>query len=451
MSHLSFGRFDRLLCLPSFNSSSSSANDVYRFNFAGVGVLALPYALSNVGIVPGLFLLVAVGLATLSSYTLLLRTKRLTGHSSYEALSLHLFGPALSTLVKCVIILGTIAALTAYLTIIADSTQKFFINLLPDEHPLVAFLDKKTILAVALFIVVPLSLTRRIESLTWTSTVSLMPLLYLMALLAIYFVEQRSRENGDDEDVDLTRSAPLFNSNLFIALPICTFAFSSQVGSIPIFSEMEKLYGATQRDMLKVAAISIGASFFFYAFCGILGLLTFAEIQPNIVLSFDRSAAVDILLVSMIISVALGYPFSLFPCRDSLQSLFFAGHRETRRRTVLLTLGIISVSYLIASFVSYLGPSSYAPAHYCVFRNSSPEQTSLSSVLSLSGGFTGTITGYILPSAFYLKATKEESFKSDRYRILATTVVVLGSTTGFLTTWITISGFMSNSSSSVAD
>eukprot|EP01122_Echinamoeba_exundans_P011009 TRINITY_DN4243_c0_g1_i1.p1 TRINITY_DN4243_c0_g1~~TRINITY_DN4243_c0_g1_i1.p1 ORF type:complete len:181 (+),score=6.78 TRINITY_DN4243_c0_g1_i1:113-655(+) len=180
--------------------------------------------------------------------------------------------------------------------------------------------------------------------------------------------------------------------------------------------------------MLQVAIISISSSFFFYAFCGILGLLTFANaVHPNIVLSFDKSPAVDILLVSMIISVALGYPFSLFPCRDSIQSLLFPGHRESRRRTVILTLIIVSISYSIASF------------------------TSFSSILSLSGGFTGTITGYILPSAFYLKATKDISMFKDRFRILATLVLVLGSIAGFLTTSITIMGFLRGSATSSID
>jgi solute carrier family 38 (sodium-coupled neutral amino acid transporter), member 11 len=314
----------------------------------GVGVLSLPYALKNVGIITGLFLLLLVGCGTISSYTLLLKTKRLTGHASYESLSLYLFGPTVSNFIKCIIILGTIAALTAYLTIIADSSQKYLLDFLDPDSSLVGLVDKKIILALAMIIIVPLSLTKRIESLTWTSTLSLMPLFYLMGLLLVYFL---NKDTSSEQDTPT--SVPLFAPNFFVALPICTFAFSSQVGSIPIFAEMEQHYGATQSHMLKVAIISIGSSFFFYAVCGILGLLTFADaVHPNIVLSFDKSPAVDVLLVSMIISVALGYPFSLFPCRDSIQSLLFPGHRESRRRTVILTLIIVAISYSIASFVS---------------------------------------------------------------------------------------------------
>lgn len=163
--------------------------------------------------------------------------------------------------------------------------------------------------------------------------------------------------------------APLFASNVFVALPICTFAFSSQVGSIPIFAEMEQQYGATQKHMLQVAIISIGSSFFFYATCGILGLITFGSaVQSNIVLSFGKSFTVDILLLSMIVSVALGYPFSLFPCRDSIQSLLFSGRRETRQRTVILTLCIVLISYLIASFVSF---ANRHPKN-CAFFHASP-------------------------------------------------------------------------------
>lgn len=68
-------------------------------------------------------------------------------------------------------------------------------------------------------------------------------------------------------------------------------------------------------------------------------------------ISMGHGVAVDILLVSMVISVVLGYPFSIFPCREAIDQLLFSGRQPSYIRTVIETIVIIGVTYCIAALV----------------------------------------------------------------------------------------------------
>jgi hypothetical protein len=62
--------------------------------------------------------------------------------------------------------------------------------------------------------------------------------------------------------------------------------------------------------------------------------------------------------------------------------------------------------------------------------------------LGLTGGFTATISGYILPSVFYLRAQKGVKFKKDKYKVLAIVLLILGTAAGIASTTVTIIDFV---------
>jgi amino acid permease len=116
---------------------------------------------------------------------------------------------------------------------------------------------------------------------------------------------------------------------------------------------LEEKYYANQYHMVKISIMAVLAGFLFYSIAGIFGILAYPlNILDNIMLSMGHSVAVDILLVSMVISVILGYPFTVFPCRQSIDQLLFPKREPHYLRTAIETLVIIVVSYCIAAFVS---------------------------------------------------------------------------------------------------
>jgi amino acid permease len=165
-------------------------------------------------LVIGLLLLILTGLGTILSYLLLLKSAQITGCNSYESLSHNLFGFYFSIFVKLLIILGTIASLTAYMSVVASSLGKFIRQFLVDNSQAV-FADPKVILAFALIIIIPLSLSKRINWLTWSSYVSILPLFYLLILEVVFFAMRASSGVLKNE-----ADVPMAKGGIFVAMPI---------------------------------------------------------------------------------------------------------------------------------------------------------------------------------------------------------------------------------------
>lgn len=66
----------------------------------GAGALSLPYAVSQMGLVPGVVLLVATAAATYHSISLLIAAMEATRLHSYEELTVHAFGQRMGVLVE---------------------------------------------------------------------------------------------------------------------------------------------------------------------------------------------------------------------------------------------------------------------------------------------------------------------------------------------------------------
>lgn len=176
----------------------------------------------------GIVMLIVTGLGTLASYVLLLQSAKLTQCNSYETISHNLFGRYFSVGVKILIIISSVASLTAYMSVIAGSMTKFIRQFL-EANATTPFVDPKVILAFALIIIIPMSLAKRITFLTWSSYVAILPLFYLLVLEVVFFAQKTNAGELKGTEV------PIAKGGIFVALPIFVFAYSSQLGAIPIF------------------------------------------------------------------------------------------------------------------------------------------------------------------------------------------------------------------------
>lgn len=138
-----------------------------------------------------------------------------------------LFGKYFAIFTKLIIILGSLASLTAYMGAVAASLAKFVRQFVSDPNS--PFVDPKVLLAFALIVIIPMCLSKRISWLTWSSFVSILPLFYLLVLEVVYFGIKTNHGELKGQEV------PLARGGVFVALPIFVFAYSSQTGAIPIF------------------------------------------------------------------------------------------------------------------------------------------------------------------------------------------------------------------------
>lgn len=136
-------------------------------------------------------------------------------------------------------------------------------------------------------------------------------------------------------------------------------------------------------------------------------------------INYGKGVPIDILLISMALSVVFGYPLMVFPCRDAIDNLFFPTRPKSYVRLAVESMLIITCTYAIAALIP-----------------------SFSTILGLSGSITKTTIAYILPPLFYLSASKEP-LKTDRLKWLSLILITLGSTAGALSAYITISDFVS--------
>jgi len=135
--------------------------------------------------------------------------------------------------------------------------------------------------------------------------------------------------------------------------------------------------------------------------------------------------AIDILLIAMIVSVILGYPLVVFPCRESIDRLIFPGRDASYARLVVITFAVITITYTIAALIP-----------------------SFSAILGLSGALTKTAIGYILPPLFYMMA-KPGQLKKTKSKIMALVVLILGSGAGIASAIATIINFAQGTKSDV--
>jgi len=252
-------------------------------------------------------------------------------------------------------------------------------------------------------LIIPMGFIRNIDSLAFTSSVSLLPMGYLL-ILQIYFLSS----GGIASDI------PAFRSDIFAALPIIIFSFSSQQALFPLYEEI-KQQGRVSKHVRRVVNISIVSSGVIYAMAALLGFLQFPDtVDGNVMLSYPRGVAVDVLLFSMAISTILSYPVILYPCRFNVDKLVWGDKPLTYQRFVSVNIAIILVAFVVAVAVP-----------------------SFATILQLFGSVTSTAIGFVLPSVFYLKLSPL-TLRKDFRQVLAWALMVVGTVCGMISAVLTL-------------
>lgn len=91
----------------------------------GAGALSLPHAVSAMGLIPGLVLLMITALATQFSIVLLVACLSVTNARSFEDLSVMLFGKVTGHLVEASIIVFCFGTCVAYTVAVGDILNPF--------------------------------------------------------------------------------------------------------------------------------------------------------------------------------------------------------------------------------------------------------------------------------------------------------------------------------------
>ncbi|XP_015074470.1 amino acid transporter AVT6C-like [Solanum pennellii] len=384
----------------------------------GAGIMSVPATLKVLGVIPAFVLIILVAFLVDISVDFMLRFTYRGESKTYAALMNESFGKIGSVAVQICIMITNLGCLIMYLIIIGDvlSGQGEHLGVLQEWFGIHRWNSRNfAILFIVLFVMLPLVLYRRIESLWLSSALAVLlaivfvvicSVMAITAILKGQTVTPRMLPKMDDETSFL---------NLFTAVPVIVTAFTFHFNVHPIATELGN--PAAMSSAVKISLVLCAAIYFSI---GIFGYLLFGDtIMPDILVNFDKSSGTsaissmlnDVVRLSYAFHLMLVFPLLNFSLRANLDELVFPKMpflATDTKRFVCLSLVLLAFSYLAAIFI---------PSIWYIFQ------------------FTGTTTGvciaFIFPGAIALRDIHGISSRKDK--IIAVIMIVQAVVTSFVT------------------
>lgn len=170
-----------------------------------------------------------------------------------------------------------------------------------------------------------------------------------------------------------------FGWDIFLAIPIIMFAFTSQTN---VFQIYEELRSPSPSRMSSVVNLSVMITLGLYLIVGLLGYFHFgSDTEADILHNYAETDPVFIFArICVLLTVTVAFPFNVAPCRFAIEKMLYRGSSPSRFRSVLLTLLVV----LSVMFLSLFIPG-------------------IDVAFGLLGAVCSSIVCFVFPGAFFLK------------------------------------------------
>lgn len=294
---------------PTGTPASSTVNLVKTI--IGAGLLAIPFAFRNDGVVIGALLtLVAAVTSGFGLFILAKCSKTLINprNSSFFTLCMLTY-PSLSPLFDLAMIVQCFGVGLSYLVLIGDIFPGLFGG------------EPNFWILVSALVIVPLCCLKRMDSLRYSSIIGLFALAYLSLLVVSYYAHDVLWTN----DYKAYRGEVYWfkvydHKGLLSTFSIIVFAFT---GSMNLFSIINELKENSMANITSVINRSISISTMVFLTVGVLGYLTFgSKTLGNVILNYDPDSTwVYIGKLCLGSMVMLSFPLLFHPCRIAINNL----------------------------------------------------------------------------------------------------------------------------------
>ncbi|KAI4200814.1 MAG: hypothetical protein LQ346_002295 [Caloplaca aetnensis] len=377
----------------------------------GAGVLAMPLALSRMGILLGTFVILWSGLTAGFGLYLQTRCARYLerGSASFFALS-QITYPNAAVIFDAAIAIKCFGVGVSYLIIIGDLMPGVVRGFSENAAGVSFLVDRHFWVTGFMLIVIPLSFLRRLDSLKYTSVIALISIGYLVILVVAHFAKGDTMHNRGVLRIVRWESAVATLSSF----PVIVFGYTCHQN---MFSVLNEISNNSHFRTSSVVVTSTGVAAFLYVLVAVTGYLSFGNaVGGNIVGMYAPSVSSTIAKAAIVVMVMFSYPLQVHPCRASVDAVL--KWRPTRRpesaqsspsrlasllpssrtgpqhrgdgmsdtRFAAITTAIIVLSYIVAMTVS-----------------------SLEKVLAYVGSTGSTSISFILPGLFYYKISSPDS------------------------------------------
>lgn len=316
----------------------------------GAGILALPLAIQQCGMILGVFLTFFVGILCSYSLHCLLVASKLTRKYSYKDLAVQSIGKWAGPLFEANIICLCFGVCTVYVILISRMFPPLIGTL--TGHPEAIYSNMYFVTGMLmLFIVLPLSMLKRIQFLSTPSMLAIIAILYVVILVAVrFFVKMGSPDGGLR-----TRDIIWINFDgisILSAIPTLIFAFGSHITLLPVYKELKN---RTSGKMSHVINISVLSCITLYIIIGVTGYLENMEVFPfsDAILDLypqdDVSVIIGRILIGLV--VILSYPLVHFALRNGIEKVFFPCWGPNLFRWIAIALFNCVITYLLGVFI----------------------------------------------------------------------------------------------------
>ncbi|XP_039690353.1 amino acid transporter AVT6C isoform X2 [Medicago truncatula] len=278
------------------------------------------------------------------------------------------------------------------------------------------------LLTVALFIMLPLVMLRRVDSLKYSSALSI--LLALVFVVICSSMALHALWSGKTQSV---RILPDFSQvtalDLFTTVPIFVTGFGFHVNVHPIRAELVK-----PTDMSIAVRLSLLICVAIYFAIGFFGYLLFGEsIMPDVLINFDQNSDSsigrlldDVVRLSYALHLALVFPIMNYSLRANIDELLFSKKNKPplaldTPRFVSLTLVLLAFTYLLAVAI---------PNVWYFFQ--------------FLGSTTIPCLSFLFPAAIILRDRHDISKTKDQ--VIAIVVIILAVGTSGIAIWTNLYG-----------
>lgn len=296
----------------------------------GVSILAMPYCFVRTGLLLSILLLMLSALLTRLSCYLLLKSAYLSRRRNFELIVQDVLGPTGRVMAELGLIGFLLGTCVAYFIMIGDLAPKIILELLNVDTNN----DLRTICVVALafFVALPLSLLKKVDSLTSCSLLSMLLYSFLIVKLLFEAEGKLTMKTHRSKDEELNEIVYWNPAGLLTTFPIFCMAMSCQTSIFEIF---DASFSCGETDTIKrdtnIITKAIYLCLFAYTTVGLLGYVAFhdQQLHGNLLIVFEPSLTTTLTKIGFIVTLLLSFPLCVFPCRTSVYSLTIGKMKKT--------------------------------------------------------------------------------------------------------------------------